>query len=61
MAQRHLQAHNAVAAQEDAMAAVGLRSAKAFAVADALTKKGYTVDRATELAISRTNSHEPQL
>ena len=30
----------------------GLRSGKAFAVADALTKRGFTVDRSAELAIS---------
>ena len=30
----------------------GLRSGKAFAVADALTKRGITIDRAAELAIS---------
>ena len=39
--------------EEDATAASGQRSGKAFAVADALTKKGYTMDRAAELAIAR--------
>ena len=39
---------------EDDSAAVagGLRSGKAFAVADALIKRGFTIDRATELTIS---------
>ena len=38
--------------EEDATAAGGLRSGKAFAVADALTKKGFSIDRNAELAIA---------
>ena len=38
--------------EEDASSSGGLRSGKAFAVAGALTKKGFAIDRAAELAIA---------
>ena len=38
--------------EEDGSAASGSRTGKAFAVADALAKKGFAIDRAAELAIS---------
>ena len=39
--------------EEDSSIAAGCRTGKTFAVADALTKKGFTIDRNTELAISQ--------